>query len=142
MERPLSMSQPSNNPKQPDNNPEQPDNQKNGSLTQEFNFPKAWIRDYNPQIHGVQSPEKIRRAESSADPQKYLTPQAPNQPQQAPITSLPPQQNLSQAPAQWNPNGVYGGLPEAEKKGIPWWVWVVLVAVVVIAILVLIVLVR
>src|SRR5215213_2085314 len=135
---------------QPNNKPNQSDIDQSHGLTQEFNFPKPWIRDYDPAIHGVQSPDKIQRAESSADLSKYLTPHATNQPAQA-VNPVPqavkqpfvaPPQNVPSGPVQWNPNGVYGGVPEAEKKGIPSWVWIVVAVVVVVLILAIILLTR
>ena len=138
---------------QPNNKPDQSDKDKEAhGLTQEFNFPKPWIRDYDPAIHGVQSQDKIQRAESSADLSKYLNPQATNQPSQAvnpapqaarqPFVAPPPSKNVPSGPVQWNPNGVYGGVPEAAKKGIPSWVWIVVAVVVVVLSLAIILLTR
>lgn len=134
------------------NKPDPSDKDQPHGLTQEFNFPKPWIRDYDPAIHGMQPPEKIQRAESSADLSKYLTPQqGAKPPQQAvgpvpqaakPTAAVPPPQNIPAGPVQWNPNGVYGGVPEAAKKGIPSWVWIVVAVVVVALILAIIVLTR
>lgn len=59
------------------------------------------------------------------------------QPPQQPYYQQPPQVYYQQPPQQqglWNPNGVYGGVPEPKKKGVPWWGWVIVVVAAIILI--------
>ncbi|MBN9391904.1 MAG: hypothetical protein J0I20_27965 [Chloroflexi bacterium] len=131
------MTQPSN----------QPDKEQEG-LTREFNFPKPWIKDYNPQIHGIKPGMDFQQgaapAPGPAQPpavQPGAVPgQAPSQYQVAPPPlaqqgypqSAPP----STGPVQWNPTGVYGG-DAPKEKGIPPWVWTLISAAVLIIVLLL-----
>jgi hypothetical protein len=82
----------------------------------------------NPQ--GSQQPGKQQPNQPYQFPQSgYGPPAQQNQPgqpypQQPPlhpeVKPLPPNWQQPVPPGQWNPNGVYGGVPE-PKKGIPWW---------------------
>jgi hypothetical protein len=73
-------------------------------------------------------------------PQPYVFPQPgygpqpqppvyPQQQQPPPVYYQQPgyPQQPQQQPGLWNPSGVYGGVPEPKKNGIPWWGWLIIV---------------
>lgn len=139
--------------------PNQPDKDQNDGLTREFNFPKPWIREYNPQLHGIKPGMGYEQGGSPTAPDQPAAPQSlpdrktgqlTNQPDQItqppqvysqpsqsyPQPTTPPQSQWTTGPVQWNPTGVYGG--EAEKqKGLPTWVWTLISAGVLIIVLLL-----
>lgn len=131
------MTQPSN---QPDKEPE--------GLTREFNFPKPWIKDYNPQIHGIKPGMDFQQGAAptpgAAQPpsaQPGAGPgQAPSQYQAVARPPVPPSYSQPGPPAtgpvQWNPTGVYGG-DAPKEKGVPTWVWTLISAAILIIVLLL-----
>lgn len=126
------MTQPSN---QPDKEPE--------GLTREFNFPKPWIKDYNPQIHGIKPGMDYNQGAAPGPAQPPAVPPGSPPGQASQYQSPPPYQmpqnqpppNYGQpGPVQWNPQGVYGGSAPKEK-GVPAWVWTLISAAVLIIVL-------
>lgn len=117
-----------------------PDDDESQGVTQEANFPLAWIKDYDPKLHGIrpktmpqpsglpqnQPPGPAARPSQVPQPAKVQPPPR-SYPPEAQIYSQPPQQNVPPPAVQWNPSGVYGGVPVPEKKSFPWWGWVLLV---------------
>lgn len=127
----------------------QPDNESEG-LTREFNFPKPWIKDYNPQIHGIKPGMDFQQSTQPpiTGPQPYVQSEArPGQSPQYPAPSqtpppayvqsnMPPPKEWQTGPVQWNPDGVYGG-GAVKQKGIPTWAWTLISAVILILVLLL-----
>ncbi len=104
-------------------------------LTREFNFPKPWIKDYNPQIHGIKPGMETPPAVTGQQPSPSF--QTSQQPSQYPGSSqTPPAYNQPGTPVQWNPNGVYGG-DARKQKGIPTWGWTLISAAILIIVLLL-----
>lgn len=125
----------------------QPDKENDG-LTREFNFPKPWIRDYNPQIHGIKPgmgtqppgapPVSGQQSPLQPDPKSGQSPQYQPDAKTGQLPQYPASQpSQSTGQVQWNASGVYGG--EAEKqKGIPTWTWTLIsAAILIIVILIL-----
>lgn len=137
------MTQPSN---QSDKEPE--------GLTREFNFPKPWIKDYNPQIHGIKPGMDYQQGGVPTTGQSSQMGQpivgqpgaGPSQGQvqgsspypvsnQQPVTQSYHQSNTTANGAgQWNPTGVYGG-DAPKEKGTPAWVWTLISAAILIVII-------
>src|SRR6476646_5404648 len=98
------------------NDPDEP-------VTQFFNFPEAWVKDYDPQIHGFRPASHFQQPQFQANsPQptpsgQYMQPdngQIP--PQNYPVAQQGYNPQPAQLPqSQWNPNGVYGGVTELKK---------------------------
>jgi hypothetical protein len=115
-------------------------NQSDEPVTQFFNFPEPWVKDYDPAIHGFRPPSHFQGPAPANLPPPYQNPPARSQAEmqgKGPQNNQPfhPHQPVSNnswaAPApqqaQWNPNGVYGGLRESWKSGLPWWGWLIIV---------------
>jgi hypothetical protein len=111
----------------------QPQNQQDKEpegLTREFNFPKPWIRDYNPQIHGIKP--GMETPQPSTPPSPQAGQQLPQYPAASP--NQPPGNAPQGGPVQWNATGVYGGQAE-KQKGLPTWAWTLISAVILIIVL-------
>jgi hypothetical protein len=122
-----------------------PDDDESQGVTQEANFPLAWIKDYDPKLHGIrpksipqppgppqnQPPGPTIRPSQVSQPAK-MQPPPRSYPPEAQIYSPPTPQNRPLPPGQWNPGGVYGGVPKPKEKSFPWWGWVLLEIVVLI----------
>lgn len=111
-------------------------------VTQFFNFPEPWVKDYDPAIHGFRPPSHFQgpvppnlpplspnpMAQSQADGQAIAgqNSQYSYYPKPGPVSN-----NSWAAPAQpqdqWNINGIYGGLSKPGKSGLPWWGWLLIV---------------
>ena len=128
--------------KRANNEPDEP-------VTQFFNFPGAWVKDYDPQIHGIRPASHLQDPQFQPTPLPQMPPGQVQQPvngQQQPdyppeprgYNLLGPQLNQNQ----WNPSGVYGGLPEAKKRPVPWWAWVVMALLVLMIVLIAISILR
>jgi len=113
----------------------QPDKDQQEGLTREFNFPKPWIKDYNPQIHGIKP--GMGYGQESASPASGQPPAAQPMANPGQQPSYPANQAAAPGPGgqvQWNATGVYGGEPE-KQKGLPAWVWTLISAGILIVIL-------
>lgn len=109
-------------------------------VTQFFNFPEPWVKDYDPAVHGFRPPSHFQKPDPANLPPFPQNPPGQGQAQmqgkggqssQHPYQHQPVNNNSWAAPVpqqnQWNPNGVYGGLRESRKKGLPWWGWLIIV---------------
>ena len=137
--------------------PKSPKNKENKNsdepVTQFFNFPEPWVKDYDPAIHGYRPPSHFQGPGPTNPPPIPTYPMAQSQPegQAQPGQNSrysynpnpgPVSANSRVAPSlpqnQWNINGVYGGPGKPAKSGFPRWGWL-LVGFVALVILIVIV---
>lgn len=112
------------------NNPNPQKNEPDKPITQFYNFPGAWIRNYDPKLHGIRHEAKAHPPEFlGANTQKIQPHSILNQFDAQNLANAPKvsqsnsqvsqdyyQQILSQPHGQWNPQGFYEGI-NSSKMG-------------------------